>query len=427
MKKRRYSTQFYFSVFIGIVLIGIFMVTLVVNPTTMSTHNDDGDVINNAPAVNTPAPTQLRLPSPNPNGVTLTMAEPVVSQTGLFSITVPEGWTNIQNTYDPNLPGARVRFNNGELFSVIEAVVQDGVNFPTHEALSDDLLDSNYFFNVWGEYDGFEEVSRTVDEAVTIDFNLQLQNVQMAARQVAWLDSSQMNVLRLVVPGNDPNLLDALTDQVLPAFVPSEDLRDSNLPSIWSAFSDVEQGFMILHPNWQRVSGAESNVAVLRSTNPPGRLEMRSEAETAIDSLDDAEAFAAGILDPRSEILSSQATARQFGEGYLVSFQTRDSDGNPVAGLVALLNDENGNVAIAEIQLIGSSADLLSAEQEFEESQIRDMIRTFTILPPEGYANVPSENPPDVRDVISAVVPTVTMQNLTQNFALPEQDDTQEE
>jgi hypothetical protein len=100
-------------------------------------------------------------------------------------------------------------------------------------------------------------------------------------------------------------------------------------------------------------------------------------------SLDEAETYITDTLHPGSEVLSSQATSREYGDGFMVSFADRDPEGNPVSGLAVVLNDE-GNLRIADIRYAVSGVDLLQPDEaELQQVDIRTLADTFMLLPPD--------------------------------------------
>ena len=371
------------SVLVALVFIVIFVVSFI-NP------GGNIDTTSDIEAVPTQEPTPLVAPTPEPGGPLLSFGSPTHQSNGLFQVTVPGGWFLGDNLYDASGPRARMSFNNPQRLSVIDAIVQFGVNYPSHQALSDDFLTDEFFFGAWGAYQSASETGRSVGDTVIVDFDLTAGGLTLIGRQVAWLDGDWLHMVRLIVPDNNPALLDELERVVPPTLVSfQQDQRD--LPPSLSAYVDAAQGFLIRHPGWARISGAQGGPAVFEDTLNDGRLLLRATEESPLESLDDAEAYVAETLRPGAEILSSQITAREFAEGVLVSYQDRDADGNAIAGLVALLNDQTERLLVAEIRLTASDLDLLAVSDDARVTQTRQIIDSFAALPPPGYLIEPSE------------------------------------
>lgn len=394
MKKRTNRRTLAFYILMAVVLaVGTF--ATVINPDLGSSDDIASTVI-----PSTPRPTPFTFPTPEPNGPTLTLQPPIVNSSGLFQLAVPEGWEVTSNTYDFNLPGARSAFLNSSRLSVIDAQLLVGINYPSHQALSDDYFTTDYFFRAWGSYEGFTETSRTVGDSIIIDFELGLGGQTYLARQIAWMDEDWVRLVRLVVPDNNPALLDQLQEMIVPTFISYDDQRGTS--PTWVAYSDTERRLLIRHPNWVLVSGG--SVPILEAPLLPASMILRVQEETLLSSLDEAEAFVQETLRPEAAILSSQATNREYGNGYMVSFSHRDNEGNPVSALAVLLNDDANNLYIAEIRLTQSGVDLLQPNETPEYQELRSIADSFMILPPEGAVAVPSENPPAVQQ--STQIPT---------------------
>jgi hypothetical protein len=387
-KRRQWRNPTYIgTVLVAVVFIFIFIVSFI-SPGGSSVTTDAD--IDTAP---TPEPTPLTAPTVEPGGPSLTFGSPTVQSNGLFEMTVPGGWFPGTNFYEASVPQARISFTNADRLSVIEGIIRFGVNYPSHQALSDDFLTEEFFLSAWGDYDTWVERDRSVGDAITINFDMSVGGLDLLGRQIAWLDGDWLNMLRLVVPRNYPALMEELERVVTPTLVSfQQDQRD--LPPELNAYVDTEQGFLVRHPGWVRVSGSPGRPAVLESQQVEGRLLLRASEETPIDSLDDAEAYVTETLRPGAEVLSSQITAREFAAGFMVSYQDRDADGNAIAGLVALLNNDIERLLVAEIRLTAGDLDLLTASEDERVTQSRQIIDSFAALPPPGYLIAPAENPP---------------------------------
>ena len=362
------------SVAVAIVFIIIFIVSFV-SPGGGTTDIPDID------ALPTPEPAPLVAPTPEPGGPVLTFGAPSVQANGLFQVRVPGGWFPSSNAYDASIPRARMSFNNPQRLSVIDVLIQFGVNYPSNEALSDEFLTEAFFLGAWSDYGASSETGRTVGDTVIVDFDLVADNLDFLGRQIAWLDGDWLHMVRIIVPNNNPPLLETLSETVTPSLVSFQaDQRD--LPPTLAAYVDVAQGFLVRHSNWRQVSGGAGGPAVLENQASQGHLLLRVVDETPLESLDDAEAFITGTLRPDAEILSSQVTERQFAEGFLLSYADRDADGNSIAGAVALLNGDDDRLLVAEVRITARDLDLLSVSDDARVTQARQIIDSFMALPP---------------------------------------------
>jgi hypothetical protein len=320
------------------------------------------------------------------------MGEPLVQRNGLFQAAVPTDWLVQRSDYDATIPRARITFASSNRLSVVEMLVQFGVNYPSHQALSDNFLTSDYFSDAWADYDSSSETSRTVGDTVTVDFDLKAFGVDFLGRQIAWLDGDWLHMIRIIVPDNNPALLDELTRLEPPTFISFDDQRTGDFNYV--AYEDHVQGFLLRHPLWQIVSGTPGSPAIFDDPVSDTRLFVRSFEDTPLGSLEEAENYLTETYRPGSEVIASQVTTRQFGEGYMVSYRDVDNESNEISGMVVLLNDVAGKLHVADVRLNEAGIDLLSSEFGTTELRIRNILNTFMPLPPADYVNVPAENPP---------------------------------
>lgn len=393
--RRRRSTQQLVLIVLGVVLIFIFVITLFATPNTATSpvSVDDDDLAN---SISTAAPAEITIPTPNPDGPQLEYGEPLVQSSGMFQVTLPTGWIAERNNYEPEIPRARITSRNAARLSVIDVMLQFGVNYPSHQVLADNFFDESYFFTAWQEYDGFSETNRSVGDTVTIDFDLIAEGVNYLGRQIAWLDGDWLHMLRLIVPDNNPPLLEALSETMPQTFISYVDQRGQSYSL--TAYADRSQRLLLRYQGWRFVSGGFGTPVVLEDPVSGARLAVRTVADTMLESLEAAEAYVTEELRPGVETQSAQVTTRIFATGYYVSYQDQDSDGNTIAGLVALLNDDAGTLYIAEIRVQAAETDLLSADLGAQYFSVRQVIDAFSILPPEGFRQLPSENPASFSD-----------------------------
>lgn len=384
-KRRRLNKTYIFSAVLGAIIIATFIISLFARP---GSGDNTADVSTVNPFI-TPTTTPLSFPTPEPNGPQLIVSAPTINNNGLFQVSVPAGWNIKYNDFivETVPPRARITFDSGTHQSVIEMLVDvftdAATQYPTLQALSDTYFTTSYFTSAWSSYTGgFTETGRTVDKTITVNFDLQAGERDYFGRQVAWLDGDWLHMVRIIVPNNYPALLDALTTYIIPTFVSYSDQR--NFPLTWIAYRNAEQGFLIRHPNWRTVSRG-----VLEAPTLPAQVLLRSFENTPLATLDEAETYLTSVLRPDANVLSSQITSRTFASsGFLVSFTDKDRDGNPISGLVALLNDDQQKLYVAEMRLAAPNVDLLSLDaDQIIYQDLRTIIDSFMVLPPVGYAN----------------------------------------
>lgn len=377
-KRRRFNSMQVVSFVFAAMLIFTFIISLVIVPgvTDPNTAIDDVDIIPS------PRPTTLSFPTPEAGGPQLALGESVMQANGLFQIAVPEDWTVVNNQWLPQEARARISFNSSSRLSVIDALVDTGVNFPNAQALADDYLTTDYFMQEWFSYSSATESARRVsDERIVIDFDLTANTLSYLGRQISWLEGDWLHSLRLVVPDNYPALLDALEAQVLPTFISYP--QQIAQPFSWVAYHDAEQGYLLRTPGWQTVSPG-----VLREPSLPAQLRIRVLPQSSLNALDAAGQLLTERLHPSAQVLSSQVTERSNSSGYLVSYADRDSDGNPVSGLVTLLNGEDEQLYVADIEVAVPDIDLLALEPDSPYATLRQISDSFRILPAEAVQPV---------------------------------------
>jgi hypothetical protein len=381
--------EFLFSAFLAVILIFTFVVSLFApNAGTAVTEHSNADT--NLLATSTPTPFVFNTPTVDPNGPQLTYSNPQMHLNGFFQITLPVGYEENRNVYEENIPRARFIATDTARLSVIDVLLQFGVNYPSHQALSDALLVDTFFFDAWSEYDAFEEIRRTVGDTVTIDFNLRALGIDYFGRQITWLVANRLHMVRLVVPQNNQALLEALTENVPPSFIVYADTLGK--PVFFRAYADFDQGFMFRHPSWTLVSGGFGSPTVFEDATSPARAVLRSAAGVTLSDLDSAQNYFQSALRASAEILSSQVTTREFGTGYLLSYRDRDSEGNAVSGLAVLLQDTK-RLVVLDLRLAEGGLDLLQVTEVDPNYRLREIADSFTLLAPAGLTRPPSERP----------------------------------
>lgn len=371
-RKRLSDPRFVFSVSMAMVFIVIFVVGLIATP-----GSGDTNIIQDT-EFSTLVPTVLAPPPPDSE---ITLGKPQIQRNGLFQFTPPDGWVVRENIFDNNLPEASMFFENSTRFSSVHILLQLGVNYASLQELADDLFTDTYFITVWSNYEGFTETARTInDDLIQIDFLLTANNIDYLGRQITWLEEDWMHSMRLIVPDNNPELMETLQNETASTFIAYEDQRETQ-PN-FTGYADQESGFLIRYLGLQAVVNTPGSPAIFATPDENVRLLVRQLPETPIQDLTGAEDYLRQTLHPSASVTASQITTRQYGEGFLVSYSDRDNDGNPLSGVVALLNDVDQNLYLADLQIFEPEIDLLASEGFAEYSIYRGTIDTFMILPP---------------------------------------------
>jgi hypothetical protein len=308
-----------------------------------------------------------------------------VQANGFFQVAVPIGWFRTNSEYDPAKARVRSSFSSPERLSVIDAILQFGVNFTSLEEVAAQVLDDSFFVDAWARYDGFTETGESITTAIRTEFNLVSDGVDYIGRQVASLQGDRLLILRYVVPANNPPLLEALDSLTTPTMLNFAE-QDSTQASL-VAYIDTTWGFIIRHPNWQVISGSPGRPAVLEDPATKGRLFLQSQGGLSLDSLEAAQAYVSGDLHPGAAIFSSQVEEGQYGSGYLLSYSDQDTDGNPVSGLIALAqNPTTQQWVVADFRFPEPNFDLLLADQAPGFQLLRTALGSLMILPPPTSA-----------------------------------------
>jgi len=318
-------------------------------------------------------------PTPDPDGPALAIAQIYVHPAGTFAVAQPRGFTaNATSSSTVN----SLSLVDGERYAVIHAYIQE-YNTPQDVTTLDAANDAAALAASWSEYDGWTETGReTRDDSIAIDFTLDLLGNTYLARHITWApaeDARLAGVLRLVVPGNNAPLLDALEALVLPSFrLLPDGLR---APLDWAAVVDPAAGYAIRYPaGWTLADGGPGRVTTL--TAAEGHTLTLSGAPGALQSPADAGAWLEASR-PGAEVLDVQPVTRAFGDGYAVAYRFSDADGATHGGLALLLNNPGGQIVSANLRLAGAAANLLDEDEATAYAGIWRVLDTFAPLPAE--------------------------------------------
>jgi len=374
---------------VGLMIIFTSFVLTLIAPDLGSRRSSNADLDPFA----TPQPTRLVIPTPDPDPQ-LTGRPPYLHSSGLFQTFLPAGddWIVDEGESVQASAVARVVISSPQRLVVIHNYIQPGVEYESLDSLSANYLTEQHFAGAWQDYDSWEETGRTVgEEGVVVDFALTSEGHDYLGRTTSRLWQDWLFVARIVVPANNPTLLDLLQTLVIPTFQGFPALLA--LPSDWRAYVDQTAGFVLRHPaGWTVAAGSPGRPAtlLLNGANNNERVRLWTEPETPIASTEAAEAWvrAAATVDA---VLSVATVQREAGRGYLVAYRTLDAAGDAHSALTALLNDEAGTLFVADLQIESPDANLLDS-QSVPDAYVaarQSVAEGFIVLPASSRSATP--------------------------------------
>jgi hypothetical protein len=265
-----------------------------------------------------------------------------------------------------------------------------------------EVMTNRAFDENWREYDRWELVDQQQDDVfLTYDFRL-FGDTTYLARQIVWLEQNLLYALRIIVPENNPALLEHIQEEVISSFISYPHLIDpvtATAPS--QAKGSVEEGYMMKVPvNWQLIGREEGPTRSYLGigANENYQITARLEAEnTPLTTLDEAENW---LRENREldEILGGRiAPEQRFATyGYMFSYTYRDFDGNPRSAAIVMLNDEDNNLYTAEMRIPESDVDLLRETASPSHRTALQVLDTFTVLAPDDYVYQPEPFVPSI-------------------------------
>lgn len=373
---------------IGSMIIFTFVLTLIA-PDLGSRNRSNADLDPFA----TPLPTSLVIPTPDPDPQ-LTGRPPYVHSSGLFQTFLPAGddWIVDEGESVQASAMARVVISSSRRLVVIHNYIQPGVEYESLDSLSANFLTAQHFAGAWQDYGSWEETARTVgDESVVVDFALAAEGHDYLGRTITRLWQDWLFVARIVVPANNPALLDLLQTLVVPTFQGFPALLA--LPSDWRAYVDQSAGFVLRHPpGWTVAAGSPGRPATLRLSGADNneRVRLWTEPETPITSAEAAETWVRAATTVGA-VLSVATVQREEGVGYLVAYRTLDAAGDTHSALAALLNDEAGTLFVADLQIEPPDVNLLdtpSVPGTYADAR-QSIAEGFIVLPVSNRSAAP--------------------------------------
>jgi hypothetical protein len=389
---------------IGAIIIFTFVISLI-EPNLGSRQNSI-DTLPTTTPFGTPAPsltpTRVIFPTPEANPQ-LEGELPYIHSSGYFQTFRPAGtdWFITDNPLDEQGTRLNVVLQSGPRLVVIHNFLQPGVEFDTLDTLGANFLTAEYYANEWSRYDGWQETGREVtDSAAIVSFDLTADGNAYRGRDISWLEGGWLYVTRLVVPANNPSLLDLLQKLVIPVFSGYHDLQ--KLPQLWPVYADQQLGFALKYPpGWQRVAGDNGRPVTFSAPTGQPKTTIRAWVEPAqtVETEDQASAWVAQT-EITAAILNVAPVEHELGAGFQVSYSYTDEEGDPHSGLMVLLHGEAKTLYIANLHLDTPDINLLEVENlSVADNDTRQIVADgFILLPPGAYRPSPASVEPQATE-----------------------------
>ncbi|MCS6872777.1 MAG: hypothetical protein RML95_00750 [Anaerolineae bacterium] len=336
-------------------------------------------------------------PSVPVGGTPVTVTGTYVHPSGMFSVPTVSGWElpgespeeSIAATPDQPITRAGAVFVNVSVASVVHVFVE---NNPQANLRAPEDLQAYYTSEqvglAWTQYNGgWREIGRrTEGDTLIIDTEMTHEGLVYLGRQFSRLQDRWLMVMRLVVPNNNPSLLERLQAVYQPHF----DLWQTSMsaPMDWRTLADTVSGYLIRFPNaWRQEDGKQGATYTISGELNGQRYRLNTYAvpNTAVSSEESARAWIAANY-PRVTIQTVQSETRGTFNGYTVSFLAPDPDGNQRSLVATLLNGESA-LYVAVLQTFAEGRDLLSTADSSIPPELLRIRQTFTpirLVPPSA-------------------------------------------
>lgn len=419
--RNRVRTQYLITAGLGLMITIILIVTAIFPQSDNdNSSSDSGDTADSL--VNTPEPTSLIAPTPESGIPQITALDPHLNSTGLFQFFQPgDDWYLERDDYNSDYRRASTVYISPSRLSVIHVFVEIGTSYPTLQAVSDNVFTDVYFASEWGQYKSWRYTKREVtDSLITIEFALEDDRNELLkyiARQISWLEGSWLYTIRIVVPNNNPVLLDRLFELTAPTLIGYQNIGVFPLLG-WQQFSDQSQRMMIkLQEVWTQTSGSPGRpITYQGATLTEGyQVTIQRIPGQPLASLEAAQTWLSNFREGIS-IIEGRPTVQAFAQGYWFSYTYQTIEGDPMSAAAALLNDPEGNLYVAELRAPERDVNFLAADLTEQHLIGQQIIQSFTVLAPFGYSIVPGT---PVQSIAPSEVPT-------QDAVTPEADATSE-
>ncbi len=382
-RKRTQRRATFLGALIGFMIIFTFVISLLAPDRGGSSSSSGGNLPTLTPYGTPLPPTPVIIPTVDPNPQ-FEGELPYIHSTGLYQTFLPAGNDWVISEGQGADGAVSVVIQSPARLAVMHNYIRPGVQYENADSLSTDFLTESHFVDAWSEYDSWLETGRSIsDNKVFVNFDLSSDGNQYLGRAVAWVDGGWLYVSRMVVPANNPGLLDLLQTLMLPEFVGYPQLQV--LPELWPAYSDQELGFLLKHPSdWQVIAGGKGRQVTFSVPAADGKTTVRvwATADKPIGDETQAEAWLTET-EASATVLTIEPAARTLGTGFQIAYSYRDTAGDSHSGLMVLLNDEQGTLFTANLQATPPDMNWLDAEtlSESDGEIAQALISGFIVLP----------------------------------------------
>ncbi|GAB4545366.1 MAG: hypothetical protein OHK0023_03560 [Anaerolineae bacterium] len=226
---------------------------------------------------------------------------------------------------------------------------------------------------------GSQELNRGLQgDWFVVNTAMQHEGRRYLGRQISRIEGTWLMVARLVVPDNNPQLLDRLQG----IYQDQYRLWRSSLaaPLDWTTLVDDSAGYIIRYPRlWTQEDGARG--APYTISGDMGAFRYRLVTRRVDTNAPQTEAEARTWVEtafPRAQIQSVRPEERERATGFTLSFLASDADGNQRSSVITLLDAPRGGVVTALLQIQSSGRDLLKAEADLGDLTL--LLRTFNVV-----------------------------------------------
>jgi hypothetical protein len=368
---------------LGFIMIVTLMITMLAPGSNNRSTSSDVTYPTLTPYGTGLPPTPVIIPTVDPNPQ-LEGELPYIHTTGLYQTFRPAGNDWVISEGQGADGAASVVIQSPARLAVIHNYIRPGVQYENAESLSTDFLTESHFIDAWSEYDSWTETGRAIsDGKVIVDFDLFSAGNHYLGRAMAWVDGGWLFVSRMVVPFNNPMLLDLLQKYVLSEFVGYPELQ--LLPEFWPAYSDQTLGFLLKHPNtWLVIAGSPGRQVTFDVPGDSGKTTVRvwATADKPVEDETQAQAWLVAT-EPSATVVAIEPAERAVGSGFQIAYTYRDTAGDPHSGLMVILNDARGTLFTANLQATAPGMNWLDAQtlSETDGETAQALISGFIMLP----------------------------------------------
>lgn len=336
-------------------------------------------------------------------GTPVTVSGTYVHPTGIFSLPLVSGWElpgespeeSVAASPDQPITRAGATFINVNAASVVHTFVEDD---PARNLISFEAMDAYYTADqvgaAWSQYNGgWREMNRRAsDDSLIIDTEMTHEGLVYLGRQITRLQDRWLIVLRIVVPNNNPLLLERLQAVYAPQYHLWQ--TSLNAPLFWRTLSDTVSGYLIRYPaDWRQEDGRHGAPYTLSGRLAERDYRLLTRAIPNRQATDEAAARAwVAETYPRAAIQTVQSEVRGAFTGYTLSFLAPDPDGNQ-RSLTATLINGKGALYVAVLQTFAEGRDLLAPNDNSISPELFRIRETFTPIRLAALTVLPTPTP----------------------------------